>query len=58
MRITFLCQVNTALQLVLMGSTTISPLLAMDVVYPLQMLQYVHSCLFIPTPYQRISLTD
>jgi len=38
-RPTTISKVNTALQLVLMGSSTISPLLAMDVVYPLQMLQ-------------------
>jgi len=38
-RPTTISKVNTALQLVLMGSTTISPLLALDLVYPLQALQ-------------------
>ncbi len=36
-----ICKVNTALQLLLMGTTTITPILPIDIGLPLQGLQYV-----------------
>ena len=36
-----ICKVNTALQLLLMGTTTVTPILPIDIGLPLQGLQYV-----------------
>ena len=39
-------QVNTALQLLLMGTATVSPILPFDIAVPLQALQYVEARIY------------